>query len=82
MTRLVAIVSIAFSFFAAPALAEEAPAYKGDYQPPVTRDGSQATEFVGAHAIAATTPRVSANPDPALQNYSANVTHSDLRSGK
>lgn len=84
MARLVTVASIAFSFFAAPALAEEAPAYEGDYQPPITRNGSQAAEFGGSHAITATatTTTVSANPDPALQNYSANITQSDLRSGK
>lgn len=85
MKRFAIIASITLPLFAPPALAQDAPAYRGDYQPPVTRDDTAGTSvFGGAHAIAPATTKatVTANPDPTLQNYSANITRSDLRSGK
>ncbi|BCH22115.1 hypothetical protein MesoLjLc_18580 [Mesorhizobium sp. L-8-10] len=85
MTRFVAVASIALPLFAAPALAGEAPAYRGDYRPPVARDDNAGTStFGGTHPIAPAAPRttVAVNPDPTLRNYSANITRSDLHSGR
>ncbi len=86
MTRIAAVALLATSAFTTLALAQEAPPGPDNHRPSAVRSVYDVDLPAGAHVhgMSDTTvpPAGQQNPDPTLQNYSANISQWDIRSGR